>query len=44
MLKKYIIYIILLAFTFSSYAAIQISKDKFFYKEQNKEILFDIKN
>ncbi|MFS3858399.1 molecular chaperone [Proteus mirabilis] len=44
MLKKYIIYIILLAFTFSSYVAIQISKDKFFYKEQDKEILFDIKN
>ncbi|NAG47404.1 fimbria/pilus periplasmic chaperone, partial [Escherichia coli] len=44
MLKKYIIYIILLAFTFSSYAAIQINKDRFFYKEQDKEILFDIKN
>ncbi|MDF7207228.1 fimbria/pilus periplasmic chaperone, partial [Proteus mirabilis] len=44
MLKKYITYIILLAFTFSSYAAIQISKEKFFYKEQDKEVLFDIKN
>lgn len=31
-------------FTFSSYAAIQINKDRFFYKEQDKEILFDIKN
>ncbi|MEX5763764.1 molecular chaperone [Proteus mirabilis] len=44
MLKKYITYIILLAFTFSSYAAIKISKEKFFYKEQDKEVLFDIKN
>ncbi|AZG98465.1 molecular chaperone [Proteus mirabilis] len=44
MLKKYIIYIISFIFTFSSYAAIQINKDRFFYKEQDKEILFDIKN
>ncbi|HEJ9411514.1 TPA: molecular chaperone [Proteus mirabilis] len=44
MLKKYIIYIMSFIFTFSSYAAIQINKDRFFYKEQDKEILFDIKN
>lgn len=44
MIKKYIIYIISFIFTFSSYAAIQINKDRFFYKEQDKEILFDIKN
>lgn len=44
MIKKYIIYIISFVFTFSSYAAIQINKDRFFYKEQDKEILFDIKN
>ncbi len=44
MIKKYIIYIISFIFTFSSYAAIQINKNRFFYKEQDKEILFDIKN
>ncbi|MBG3039304.1 molecular chaperone [Proteus mirabilis] len=44
MLKKYIIYMMSFIFTFSSYAAIQINKDRFFYKEQDKEILFDIKN
>ncbi|MBU9977790.1 molecular chaperone [Proteus mirabilis] len=44
MLKKYIIYIMSFVFTFSSYAAIQMNKDRFFYKEQDKEILFDIKN
>ncbi len=44
MIKKYIIYIISFAFTFSCYASIKINKDRFFYKEQDKEILFDIKN
>lgn len=44
MLKKYIIYIISFVFTFSCYASIQINKDRFFYKEKDKEILFDIKN
>ncbi|SUC00965.1 fimbrial biogenesis chaperone [Proteus penneri] len=44
MLKKHIIYIISFFLTFSSYASIQISQDEFFYKEQDKEILFDIKN
>ncbi|HGN2346103.1 TPA: molecular chaperone [Proteus mirabilis] len=44
MINKYIIYIISFAFTFSCYASINISKDRFFYKEQDKEVLFDIKN
>ncbi|MBG3014199.1 molecular chaperone [Proteus faecis] len=44
MFKKYSIYIISFFLTFSSYASIQISQDEFFYKEQDKEILFNIKN
>ncbi len=44
MIKKYIVYIISFVFTFSCYASIQINKDRFFYKEQDKEILFYIRN
>lgn len=44
MLKIIIIYIVSCLFVSSSYASIQVSKDKFFYKESDKEIFFNIKN
>lgn len=44
MFKNIIGYIISCLFVFSSYATIQVSHDKLFYKESDKEILFNIKN
>lgn len=44
MLKKTIFYIISFFSVFSAYASIEVSKDRFFYKENNKDISFNIKN
>ncbi|OAT39036.1 fimbrial biogenesis chaperone [Proteus myxofaciens] len=44
MFKNIIVYIISILFISSSYASIQVSQDKFFYKENDKEVLFHIKN